>query len=388
MDEINEIGGSRSFRRARLVLVLFLCAAMPLVACQELPVPILQKSAGWQEISLPSPGAQILEFMPIGDGMLALGSVPASDGRAPAAWTTTDAVLWHPISLSVATGYGAQAQFVMGAVAGDRISALGQAYGGAHSNPRPTLWSGTARGLTEYEQPYTLLGGGEAIGQSAESATDAIFVIVGSWAPTGERYGAASWTSADGAHWTRYSSPLGMASGSGEQTSALGVTVSSRGFLATGQTITGAGIVPLSWTSADGIDWRREILPSTGSGASAAIPACYRGECDILGNSTSVPGNLLCWNVPSNSSPSLGSPGPAGSLIQPLQVYRNSSKAFVLANIDGPARFMSVSDNCSRWNEIEMPVPSTRAAFGLLGHFIVLATNGTTSSQLWTRPTQ
>lgn len=128
--------------RTGVMLPLLLCALVLLTACQSAPTRHLQNSAGWQEIALPSRGARILEITPVDGGVLALGSVPVSGGRAPSAWTTSDAASWHRIDVTPATGYGAQAEFIMGAAVGGKVSAFGQAYGGAHSNPRPTLWSG------------------------------------------------------------------------------------------------------------------------------------------------------------------------------------------------------------------------------------------------------
>lgn len=328
--------------------------------------------------------------------MLAFGSVPAGRGRAPAAWQVAELNNWQAIRTTPATGYGKQAEFIMAAVADNRISAFGQAYGGAHSNPRPTLWRGSTAGLVEHEQPITLLGGEDAIGQAAESATRSLALIVGSWDPPGARYGAATWTSRDGVHWTRHSTPPGMASGPGEQTSALGVTDRSGGFLAAGQSLTGTGTVPLAWTSSNGATWLRTALPlgatSDMRGATAVAPVCGSTSCVLIGNSTSAPSRLLCWKLPLHGSAAVGATvaaeGPGGSLVEPLQATIDRGTVEVLARIDGRVRLFSVTPECAGWHETALPAHAQIAALAVLGGRLVIATTGTTASRLWTRATR
>src|SRR4030088_950920 len=114
---------------------------------------------GWPSVPMPSIDARVLAIVPYGNGVLVLGSVPGPDGRAPGAWTTTDGTSWHPVPLQPHTFYAGQAELVSVGAAGGRIMALGQAFGGAHSNPRLTVWSGDTAGLVEHQQPFEMFGG-------------------------------------------------------------------------------------------------------------------------------------------------------------------------------------------------------------------------------------
>ncbi|MGW4531734.1 hypothetical protein ACWEOI_12370 [Nocardia sp. NPDC004340] len=113
----------------------------------------------WRELPLPQPGARILAFAPTpGGGVLALGSIPAADVRAPAAWSTTDGTHWIPVPVHPETPYSARAELIS-AGTGEHTVVLGRAFGGAHSNPRMSVWSGDTHGLTEHEQAFEMFGG-------------------------------------------------------------------------------------------------------------------------------------------------------------------------------------------------------------------------------------
>src|SRR5207244_1206640 len=64
-----------------------------------------EHDSDWRELTLPQRDARILEFAPTADGVLALGSIPAADGRAPAAWTSTDGTHWKPVPVHGESAY-------------------------------------------------------------------------------------------------------------------------------------------------------------------------------------------------------------------------------------------------------------------------------------------
>ncbi|MGW4248758.1 hypothetical protein [Nocardia sp. NPDC004722] len=142
----------------------------------------------WREVPLPQHDARILEFAPTADGVLALGSIPATDGRAPAAWTTTDGSHWKTVPVHGESPYAKLAELIS-AGTGDRTVVLGQAFGGAHANPRMTIWSGGAGGLTEYPQAMEMFGGPHAIAVSAAVALRGTDLLIGDWDGPGGRYG-------------------------------------------------------------------------------------------------------------------------------------------------------------------------------------------------------
>lgn len=345
-------------------------------------------SADWHEIAAPAPGARVMVLTPFDGGVLALGSVPGPDGRAPAAWTTADAKSWRRLALHPVTGYGQQAEFVMAGVAGAHIAAYGQAFGGAHSNARPTLWAGGAAGLSEHEQVFTLFGGEHAIATSDEAARPGQVLLAGSWDEARGGYGAAVWISSDGARWTRYADVPGLASRTGEQTAAYGAAATPTGFLVVGNTQRpGGGTVrtdALSWTSANGRDWTRSTLPSDGS-ASATRAACDASGCVVAGNTATAEQHLLCWSIDPSGAATVASNGPGQGLVQVRQVLTRPDRAYLLSDVDRVIRLDTVARDCTAWSPIPVPERAQDAALAQLGDQLLLATTGTGASRLWLR---
>jgi hypothetical protein len=348
---------------------------------------------GWHELALPARHARLLVLAPLGDRLLVLGSVPGPAGRAPAAWTTSDARAWQRVPLRPATGYGRQAQFVMAGVAGTRISAFGQASGGAHGLPRPTLWTGTAAGLVEHEQPFTMFGGEDAISQNYETAGAPGDLIVGAWDQRDGRYGAATWLSTDGGiTWRRFADAAGLRSAPGEQTNARAAAPLRTGFLVVGEAQrTGRTTQPLIWTSDDPRSWRRIVLPSgaagTRDGATAARVTCppTGSRCYVIGNTTGPHPRLLCWSVTAHGHAQLGSPGGGGGLVEPAQVVVASGRLAVVVDIDHTARLFGVGTDCAGWRQVRLPVRSQDAAVADLRGRLLLATTDPDGSRLWLR---
>jgi hypothetical protein len=379
--------------RGRMLVVGALVAAA--ASCTPTPTPTAPVVvAGWHEVPLPATGARILSIVPTGDGLLVTGSVAGQQSRSPGAWTTTDGHTWHALSLHPRTPYAHQAELIMATLVDGRLTAYGQAFGGAHSLPRPTLWSGTtSNGLNEYEQPFEMFGGPHAIATSDEAALPGTVLLAGSWDGATGRYGAAVWTSPDGAAWHRDADDPALASAPGEQTSALGATAGPDGFLVTGYTQRGARLDPLAWTSADaGRTWRRMALPggqhAQQYGATANRAACDSAGCVLTGAGIGPRWQALCWPVTSAGHIPAGAEhgGPMGSNVQVSQVILHDGRALAAFRVDTVGRLESISRDCAGWRDIALPVRSDEIRVGVLGGRLLLATTGATSSRLWLRP--
>jgi len=304
------------YRRALLARLALAVVAVSVAGCTANSAgPVLVN--GWRSLPMPSIEARVLAVVPDGAGLLVLGSVPGTAGRAPAAWTTTDGLSWQPVPLQPHTVYAYQAELVAVGAAGGHVMALGQAFGGAHSNPRLTVWSGNTSGLVEHQQPFEMFGGPHAIGVNDAAALPGTALLAGQWdGPTG-RYGAAVWTSADGATWHRNAEDPALVSAVGEQTSALGAAGGDGGFLVVGDTLHGALLSPLVWTSTDGGTWRRIALP-TGpvttdeGGATANRAACDGHGCVVAGIALGTPWHAMCWAI-NDTTPGAGTTGPSGT---------------------------------------------------------------------------
>ncbi|GAA4358626.1 hypothetical protein GCM10023087_32560 [Microbacterium rhizosphaerae] len=325
----------------------------------------------------------MLAMTTTGRTLLAFGSVPHGSARAPAAWTTSDLTHWTRLRTHAVTGYGEVAQFIMGTDAAGRVVAYGQAYGGAHSNPRPTTWAGDLRRLNEHEQPYTLFGGEDAIGVTAMTSSARRTLISGAWdGPHG--YGAAVWLTQDGVRWMRIADAAGLASDPGEQTFASGATSTVEGFLLSGSTMRGARTSPLIWRSADGVRWSRTPLSST-TDAQARAAACAEDGCVVIGSTVSSAQRLECWRTDPSGAQTAASEGPGHGLIDVTQVVLTTDRALVVGSIDHEATLWSVGVDCTGWSAVPMPAKTEDAAAAAFDGHIVLATTTPQASRLWVR---
>lgn len=340
---------------------------------------------GWTELPAPASGSRVLVLQQSGPELLAFGSVPSGAGRTPAAWSTRDGRSWQRIPVTAVTGYGQQAQLVMATVSDGHVSAFGQAVGGAHSLPRPTIWTGDSTGLAEHGQSFTMFGGEDAIAQSGETSGHHKVLLSGDWTGPQGRYSATVWVSADGAHWTRHADAPELSANSGEQTTARGITASPSGYLIVGATTsTGLDSRPLAWSSGDGLRWHRTYLPSRTT-ATAARAGCDTSRCLIIGASTTPSPHLLCWSLRGSGNPVGGEPGPGAGLIEPRDVLLRGTYAFVLTDLDGTPTLLSVSSDCRSWQKLPTPAHSPVATLGYLGQRLLLVTTDDSSSRLWLR---
>lgn len=187
-----------------------------LAACSGPPPP----PPYWQRIEDPAPGAKVRALLTDGNGLYAFGSA----GRTPTAWAGRP---WHAVPVHVRSGYGGQAELTLPSLSGGRIFALGEAFGGAHGNPRPTIWAGSAQGLTEYPQGMELLGGPRGITASGSPAGPDAYLLTGQWDHVRGGPGAAVWLSPDGVTWSQQEDPA-LLSEPGAQTPILGAAYNGR----------------------------------------------------------------------------------------------------------------------------------------------------------------
>ncbi len=97
------------------------------------------------------------------------------------------------IKVEAKSPYALEATWQSIAYDGQRLLALGGASGGAHSNTRWTVWTGSAKALTEYPQEFNTFGGQTAGALFSAVITPAGQALAGSW-------GSAQ-TGLDGAIW-------------------------------------------------------------------------------------------------------------------------------------------------------------------------------------------
>ncbi|UGT42772.1 hypothetical protein LTV02_05000 [Nocardia yamanashiensis] len=354
----------------RLALVALLTA---LAGCATGSTP--DPAPEWIAQPAPATGARILSITPTPDGLLLLGSVPSPDGRSPAAWTTTDGRQWKTLTLTPHSGYAFAAELISGS-AGDRVIALGQAFGGAHFNPRMTVWSGGTSALEEFPQSFEQFGGPHAIGVSGAAAIGGTGLLVGAWDSSSGRYGTTVWRSADGVNWLRQADDPALSAAPGEVTGASGVTTGPDGFLIAGNSIRGTEYQPLRWTSPDGHTWQR--IPLSGTGV-ASQSACDAAGCVTIGRTVGPRPQLLCWPTPSTSRS-----GPDAATLDIDQALLHSGRLIMATRMDGTAHLLTAARDCTGIRDLPLPVTAPKAILGTLPHHLLLATTDPDGdSRIW-----
>ncbi len=335
-----------------------------------------ESNSDWRELTLPQRDARILEFAPTADGVLALGSIPVGDGRAPAAWTSTDGTQWKPVPVRGESAYAKLAELISAGV-GDRTVVLGQAFGGAHSNPRMTIWSGDAQGLTEHPQAMEMFGGPHAIAVTTAAALRGTDLLIGDWDGPEGRYGAAFWTSANGADWVRHADDPALSSAPGEQTGAAAVTTGPSGFVIVGETLRDSVLRPVQWTSPDAVTWQRHEM--AGTNAVANRVACGSSACAVFGQTIGAAPKVLCWASP-DAEPVTG---PSATTVDTLQLVPTGSRVLSLVALDHTVQLHSVTTNCGDWQRIPLPADAPAARMIAMPAGLLLATTGDDRSRLW-----
>ncbi|WP_370942909.1 hypothetical protein AB5J62_28005 [Amycolatopsis sp. cg5] len=333
----------------------------------------------WQRIEDPAPGAKVRALITDGHVLYAFGSA----GHAPAAWAGRP---WRAVPVQPRSGYGRQADLTLPSLSGDRLFALGEAFGGAHGNPRPTIWAGSAAGLTEYPQGVELLGGPRGITTSGSAAGPDAFLLTGQWDHARGGPGAAVWLSPDGVTWAQQEDPA-LLSEPGAQTRILGAGHDGREFVAVGDVSVNepgrAKATPLAWTSADGKTWRREPLadPDSLGNTSVARVTCSPESCVAVGV-TSRPGGVqrlvswvrtATWGQPSVAAVDV----PADQLLE----VTGLTARMVTAKAGGRPRLWSLDGK-----EMPLPEESDSVSAASLGRDDFLATTRGDVTHLWTRP--
>lgn len=272
--------------------------ALPPDALPELAVP-------WGDavlVGVVRPGADAAGYQP---GLLRVEPV---DGGVDGA-TGTETVAEVP--LAPVTGYGRSASWMSLAADGERVVGVGADRGGAHGNPRWSVWSGTDAGVEEHEQAFSTFGGwgaGQLVDVVASPAGPQADALVGSWQGDLAGLDVAVWArSAEGSQeWARLGSAGTPLQGTrASVVAALAAAPAPDGMLVAGWvygTAPGGTQVPVVWRAPGPQGpWTREPLPDAGARGSAMAVRCADradradradGTCVVAGH---VDGVLALW---------------------------------------------------------------------------------------------
>lgn len=204
-----------------------------------------------------------------------------------------------PIPLTPKSPYAFLAVWQSVAIDGTTILGLGGAAGGAHSNTRYTVWTGTTSGLVEKPQEFNTFGGQTAGNVIGAALTPGGGALLGSWGSDISGLDAAVWLP-QGEKWIRQK--------------VAGTALQSKADLLVGPTssaVSGAGIVLAGsqvklgpnlveqhaalWRSTQlNQGWSRLELPDGGARSEARAVSCTATVCLASGY---VDGKLAIWKI-------------------------------------------------------------------------------------------
>jgi len=202
------------------------------------------------------------------------------------------------IKLEPKSPYAFEAVWQSIAYDGERVLALGGASGGAHSNKRWTVWTGTATTLTEHPQEFNTFGGQTAGQLYSAVLTPAGQALLGSWGgSTG--LDAAVWLP-QGAKWIRQNSANTALSSTASLLvgTSYGTTAGDSVVQTGSQVRLAPNVVQQEaavWRST-GLNqgWTRVVLPEPGNRSQGATVSCATKLCTISGY---VDGKLALWQL-------------------------------------------------------------------------------------------
>jgi hypothetical protein len=200
-----------------------------------------------------------------------------------------------------ASPYAAEAIWYSIAYDGKQLLALGGASGGAHSNTRWTVWSGTLQtGLVERPQNFWTFGGQTAGDLYSAVITPSGRALLGSWGGVQTGNDAMVWLPDATETWSRQdptktalqSTPsLLVGGGYGTTLGESILIVGSQVRLAPNVVAQEAAV----WRSAKlNQGWTRIVMPEPGNRSQANTASCTTASCTISGY---VDGKLAMWQL-------------------------------------------------------------------------------------------
>jgi len=205
------------------------------------------------------------------------------------------------VKVEAKSPYALEATWHSIAYDGQRLLALGGASGGAHSNTRWTVWTGSAKALTEYPQEFNTFGGQTAGALFSAVITPAGQALAGSWGSAQTGLDGAIWLPQGTDKWVRQPSAKTVL----ESVPSLLLspnygTAAGEGILLTGSQVRlGPNLVQqeaAAWRSTSvNQGWSRIALPELGGRSQGNTATCTTATaCTISGF---VDNKLAIWQI-------------------------------------------------------------------------------------------
>jgi hypothetical protein len=252
------------------------------------------RELSWSHLALPESVAAS-SLTTAADGLL-VGGRASAGGDHPVLFVVDASGTARPVPLHPNSPYAKVADLVSLAVRGDEVVALGVAHGGAHANPRWTVWAGSAQRLDEYPQTFETFGG-----QSAGGLLDIVITsdgpaIAGTWAASEGGLDAAVWL-VRGRKWLRQESAGSALANTKEiQVAPRAANAAGSTMIISGSVITfgdGAEQRATVWTwPTRNSAWLPQQLPDAGTHSEALSSRCGQ-TCWVSGHAD---GTVALWS--------------------------------------------------------------------------------------------
>lgn len=213
------------------------------------------------------------------------------------------------VKVEATSPYALEATWQSIAYDGKRLLALGGASGGAHSNTRWTVWTGSTTTLTEYPQEFNTFGGQTAGAVFSAVITPAGEALAGSWGSAQTGNDGAIWLPVGPAKWVRQDPAKTALQSTPELLVGPGYgTTSGNGIVLVGAQVRLAPNVVQQeaavWRSTSvNTGWSRVTLPEPGNRSQANTARCTDTVCTISGF---VDGKLALWQLEGAQGKRLG----------------------------------------------------------------------------------
>ncbi|MEU4567350.1 hypothetical protein [Micromonospora sp. NPDC023956] len=346
----------------------------------------------WEPLTLPAPPGPpgrllVRDAVACAGRWYVVGAVADAAGDTrPAAWSSMDGVTWAAMRLLPTSHYGRQHVLYSVACRDGRIALVGSKNGGAHGNPRTATWRQSPDGaLTEVTAPFELFGGPRAVNVARIVAGPPGWLIAGS-----RRDGAAVWSSADADRFALREGAAGLAGdGRGRTAAHDAVAGPSAGWFVAGSLLPtgGTALLPVAWTSGDGVTWRRWMLPAPAGGGQAQRVARLGSTVVVVGSRGDGFGAWRWDGADWRAAGAFGAAeGPGVAWVDGLAVV---GEQMIAVAGDGGGHGMWISpDAGGSWRPVGMPVPvpdggDSAVAVAGAGDRLVLVADDGASSRLW-----
>lgn len=299
-----ETDASVSSRRFGLVALVQFITIVLLICCAG----CTRTPQRWEVVTVPT-GVHPAAVAPSPQGLLVGGTRNASGTQGPILLLHRFGT-WEQIPLHPKSGYGDSATLVQISVSGSKIVAIGNSTGGAHLNPRYTVWVGNFSGLDEQPQGVETFGGEDGGNLNGIVAAPTP-IIVGNYSISTSQIGMAVWTNSD-ALWTRPPLPPEVTGSPGDQTSSAAASSLADATVVVGLAASVGSATPAfhatAWLFRSGAWGRIEFGPANSLALSVS---CGTNRCLVSGL---IDQKLALWSlaqdgeVASISVPSLAVP--------------------------------------------------------------------------------